>query len=152
MSKQFRDYQLYFDGSCQVNPGGPGGWGFYIVDTETRNRIAEGYGMLPESEHLTNNVAEWTALVEGIKWLAFQRTHPVDKLEVFGDSDMVIKQARGEWKCKKDHLREFHRDLLILVDGMEYGTIAFEWIPREENSQADLLSRKALDRVIYKNR
>lgn len=136
------DLRLYFDGSCINNPGGPAAWGFYVLD-EQSNRIAEGMGAIPKGGIVTNNVAEWEGLLNGMRWLQFQRTHSIDKLTVYGDSDMVIRQARCEWKCKKPHLQEYLRQLKMIVSALDVGAIEFAWVPREENQDADELSNRA---------
>lgn len=142
MSKPLEDYTLYFDGSCKVNPGGPGGWGFYVLDGRGV-RIAEGMGAMHPAKWVTNNVLEWKALLAGIRWLQFQQTVTINSLLVRGDSDLVIRQARGEWKCKKPHLKEYRRQLVLMIEAMDIGELKFEWIPREQNTHADDLSNRA---------
>ena len=127
---------LYFDGGIPGgNPGGTPTYGWVIeVDGEV---VAEGCGVAEGKP--TNNVAEWSALVAGLEAL---QARFLFGAEVRGDSELVIRQVIGAWRCKAPHLQprcELGRRL-----AEEMGC-TFRWIPREENARADALARKAVE-------
>lgn len=136
----FLDVVLHFDGSCLNNPGGPGGWGF-VVETADGRTLAKGRGLIPNGGNsVTNNTAEWRGLIEGVKWLAFAQTLQIDTLTIRGDSQLVINQASDRWKCKKSHLQALYNELQTALEQLDAGDIRFQWIPREQNTDADALS------------
>ena len=130
-----------FDGSCApVNPGGVGGWGFVLHGDSP---IA-GYGSLPASPEMTNNVAEYTGALEAVTayvWHGF--TAP---LVVRGDSKLVVQQMSGLWRVKHGHYVPIYQRLRDLIDAYEVD-VRWVWVPREDNKEADLLSRAAADAV-----
>jgi len=83
----------------------------------------------------TNNIAEYTALIEGLKECS---SRGFDTVEVFGDSQLVIRQMKGEYKVKNAKLKPLHNDAMVLV--RSFFGVTFTWIPREENTIADGLS------------
>lgn len=131
---------LYFDGSCKRNPGGPGGWGFRVVDAGTGGQVGAGHGGIPAGPLVTNNVAEWRALIEGLRWLAAY-PEPIDAVLVRGDSELVIRQAGGEWRVKKSHHKPLHAEAQRLAGEVNCGHMEFEWLPREQNAETDALSK-----------
>jgi ribonuclease HI len=91
---------------------------------------------------VTSNYAEYTALVEALKRLKDLGVE--GDVLIRSDSTLLVGQMSEGWKVKGgmyvDKLKEA-RDLL-----KEFGSIRFEWIPREQNSEADLLTRVAYER------
>lgn len=139
------DFKLYFDGSCKVNPGGPGGWGFLIED-QAGIVIAEESGFLPASDKITCNVAEWHGLLNGMRWFRRYDAGTIRSLKVFGDSKLVVSQASGRWKCKKPHLQAMQHEHKAIVKHLGINRkrqIVYQWIPREQNQAADDLSNRA---------
>jgi ribonuclease HI len=87
---------------------------------------------------MTNNLAEYTALLR-----ALERVRDLEiasDLEVRGDSQLVINQATGEWSCNALNLRPLLARVHELTRGLR---VAWHWVPREQNSEADALSRRA---------
>lgn len=132
--------RLYFDGAIEpVNPGGCASYGWVLKSGDVI--VAQGHGVVsgpgPES---TNNVAEYGALIAGLEAFVHGalRSEPV---EVCGDSRLVLEQVAGRWKCKAKHLRPFLFRAKALVAKCKRLTL--RWIPREENAEADALSRRA---------
>jgi ribonuclease HI len=136
-------YVLRFDGSCNPNPGGTAAYGFTISkDGET---VKSGHGVIGKGKGMTNNLAEFWALKEGLE--CFQNEfHPWPyNLNVIGDSNLVIKIMRGKWRAsfKKPYFNAYlHAD--ILRQGLENKgvTMHFNWVPREHNQECDNLSKK----------
>ena len=142
-------WTLYFDGACEPrNPGGKATYGWVLKERDTVR--ARGWGFAAEGPGSTNNVAEYAALTNGLKgtlafWKAFEE--PRQRfLEVCGDSKLVVNQVSGAWSIKAPHLRPLVvacRSLLKnLVFDYEHW-YRLKWIPREENQEADYLSKLA---------
>lgn len=127
---------LNFDGACEpVNPGGTASWGFVLCDSGGR-LVAQGGGVVGSGEGMTNNVAEWAAVEEGVR--QFREMGLNGRLVIRGDSQLVVKQLGGEWRCKKAHLAAARSRVVDLLEGVDW---VVEWVPREENQLADELSR-----------
>lgn len=128
---------LNFDGSCEpVNPGGNMGFGF-LVKQGSVSLHAE-HGFEPASAANSNNVAEYMALNAGLKWL-IDNDFEHDIIEVLGDSMLVIRQMSGEWRAKNGmYLNQYKRGVELRD---QFTNISFRWIRRDENSEADQLSR-----------
>jgi ribonuclease HI len=137
---------VYFDGLCQpVNPGGIACYAF-LVKSDNRTIYNErGLAAEPFSKEATNNVAEYTALVKALEWLVANgfESGPV---RVMGDSKLVISQIRGEFKIKNKALIPLFQKAALLKN--RFADIAFQWIPREENKEADKLSEKAYNKAL----
>ena len=123
----------HFDGASRSNPGDAGA-GAYIEE--------DGKILWQEARYLgkkTNNEAEYTAL---IMLLTAAKELNLKKILVKGDSQLVIYQVTRKWKIRQPHLAELARQVWQLAEGLD---VAFEWVRREENKYADMLSNKALD-------
>ena len=124
----------YFDGASRGNPGHAGA-GACILD-DGREVIWEC------SEYLgsrTNNEAEYKALIYLLKEA---KARGLREIEIRGDSKLVVCQVRREWKINLPHLRELASEAWRLMEDMN---VELAWIPRSENSMADVLSNKAID-------
>ena len=145
-------YTLHFDGSCWPNPGGKAGYGFTLEDSDG-NLIEEGHGVVGTGPKMSNNVAEFHALRQGL--IAFQRhrcecgphSHPynVEKqpLSIFGDSNMVVKIMRGEWMPTpgKLYYNEWAAASVEWLRVARYADIQIRWVPRAQNQRCDDLSK-----------
>ena len=131
--------EAYFDGLCDPNPGGVATYGFVI--RKDGKKIHEGHGLAgkPKSPQATNNVAEYTGLIKALEWLLDQKSS--GPIVVRGDSDLIIKQVKGEYKVKSPLLAPLHGQAVDLVEQLP-GT-RLEWIPRERNADADRLTNLA---------
>jgi ribonuclease HI len=129
---------LYFDGACApINPGGHMGMGVVIKDengntihTMRRQIMAEDF-----PGQTSNNVAEYMALQMGLEWCIKSN---IRELYVKGDSQLAIKQMRGEFKIKSGAYKEKALETKELIK--DFDTITFELIKRELNQEADELS------------
>lgn len=132
-------YVVHFDGLCEPrNPGGTACYG-YLIERDGQI-VNDGCGVIGTGIGMTNNVAEYTALIEALKVLSAQMPRPL-RVEVLGDSQLVIRQTSGEWQVKSASIRELYYQAEELADLFE--EVSFRWIPRESNERADRLSRKA---------
>ena len=129
---------VYIDGLAEPANPGTGTYGFLINDG-TR-KLAEGSGLA--GYEVTSNFAEYTALAEALKKLKAIRYQ--GDVFVRSDSKLLVGQLSEGWKVKGgmyvDKLKEV-RDLM-----KEFASMRFEWIPREQNQEADLLTRIAYEK------
>ena len=127
--------RLFVDGGARGNPG-PAAFG-YVIEAENGTVLAahgETIGVA------TNNVAEYRGLVAG---LAKAVELGVDELDVISDSELMVKQMRGEYKVKNEALRELSLRAGRLA--RELGTVRYRAVRREHNELADRLVNEALD-------
>lgn len=129
---------VYTDGWSRWNPWNSWIW-VYITDDKNQD-IEKRYKNLWVK---TNNEAEYTWAYLWIKRaIELWATH----INLFMDSDLVIKQLSWLWKIKKQELKIINTEILKLVQDSNV-TINYAWIPREENKEADRLSNIAMDQV-----
>jgi ribonuclease HI len=127
--------RVYSDGAARGNPG-PAGAGAVLVDTNGQvvDRIGRFLGVQ------TNNFAEYTGLLLGLKRA---RELGVDEVEVFADSELMIRQLSGRYQVKSPSLRPLYEDALKLLG--EFSRVKLVHVPREMNAQADEMSNRAID-------
>lgn len=132
--------EIRFDGLCDPNPGGIATYGFVV--RQGGKKVHEGWGLAcpPRTAQCTNNVAEYTGLIKALEYLAEKKTK--GPIQVKGDSDLVVKQVRGEYKVKSPLLAPLHRRVGELMDSFK--DFSIDWIPREQNGDADALTNRAL--------
>ena len=126
---------LHADGGARGNPG-PAGIGVVLKDEDANviGEIAKGIG------RATNNVAEYTALIEGLE-LALEKG--ITDVGVYMDSQLVVSQMKGEWKIKSDQLRRLAVRAQSLLRRFERSSI--KHVPRERNAAADRLANQGMD-------
>ena len=132
---------IHTDGGARGNPG-PAAIGVVAKD-EYGKKLFELSQVIGET---TNNVAEYTAVVEALKTIKHNPTRFKNSLEVqfFLDSTLVVHQLNGLFKVKDARLRE----LLSMVRILEQetgGNVRYSVVPREYNRRADFLVNRALD-------
>jgi ribonuclease H / adenosylcobalamin/alpha-ribazole phosphatase len=127
--------KLSTDGGARGNPG-PAAFA-YVLETDDGTVLAahgETIGVA------TNNVAEYRALVAGLEKAA---EVGVDELEVVSDSELLVKQMRGEYRVKNEALRELSEEAGRLA--RKVGRVTYTAVRREHNELADRLVNEALD-------
>jgi ribonuclease HI len=127
--------RLSTDGGSRGNPG-PAAYG-YVLETE------DGHVLAAHGEAIgtaTNNVAEYRGLVAGLE-KAVELS--VDEIEVVSDSELLVKQMRGEYKVKNAALRKLREQAELLANG--FSNVSFTAVRREHNELADQLVNDALD-------
>jgi len=141
---------VYFDGLCEpVNPRGIATYGFVIY--RDGEKIFEGCGVVGAGmfgDDVTNNVAEYTALIKALEWLV-EQGYTKDEVTVRGDSQLTIRQLNGVYAVRSMRILPLYKKARELVSKFE--DIWFEWVPREENEEADSLSRKAYREFLKKH-
>jgi probable phosphoglycerate mutase len=124
------------DGGSRGNPGTAGS-GSVVIDAATGEILAEVGRYLGVT---TNNVAEYTALIEGVrKALAID---PDAELHIRMDSKLVVEQMSGRWKIKHPDMADLAAQAREALTGTP---VKFEWIPRLQNSRADAAANRAMD-------
>lgn len=135
-------FTIHADGGSRGNPG-PAGAGAMIRD-------ALGNSVASVSQFLsvrTNNFAEYEAVILAFETLAKivpEKKRGATEVAVKMDSELVVKQMRGEYKVKHPVLKEQHARLASLASA--FGAVSFTHVPRAENSDADALANAAMDR------
>lgn len=128
---------IYTDGASRGNPG-KASFGFTICD-------GRGELIYQQGKYIgitTNNVAEYTAVLESLKWIK-ENIKDNLSLEYFADSKLVVEQLSGRFKVKSPHLKPIIEEIRGLALG--FGGVLFTHIPREQNTAADKLANIALD-------
>ena len=127
--------RLFTDGGARGNPG-PAAYA-YVLEAEDGTVLAslgQAIGVA------TNNVAEYSALVAG---LAQAVELGVDEVEVVSDSELMVKQMRGEYKIKNEALRALSLEAARFA--RQLGRVTYTAVRREHNVLADRLVNEALD-------
>ena len=127
---------LFTDGGSRGNPG-QSAIGVVLEDPDSGKVLREHYERIGIQ---TNNVAEYRALIEGLR--IAKRYHP-NKLICHLDSELLVKQLKGEYKVKMESLKEFFNEIREMM--LELPFVEFLYIPRADNHRADALVNKALD-------
>jgi ribonuclease HI len=129
--------RLFTDGGSRGNPG-PAAFA-YVLEAEDGTELAahgETIGVA------TNNVAEYRALVAG---LAKAAELALDEVEVVSDSELLVKQMRGEYRIKNEALRELALEAARIARRL--ASVEYRHVVREHNELADRLVNEALDRA-----
>ncbi|WP_156896820.1 reverse transcriptase-like protein, partial [Desulfovirgula thermocuniculi] len=92
----------------------------------------------------TNNVAEYTAVIRALEWL-LESGYRDEEVEVCSDSQLCIYQLRGEYAVKSPRVAPLYRRAKELAG--RFRRLRFRWVPREQNTEADALSRRAYARA-----
>jgi ribonuclease HI len=127
--------RLSTDGGARGNPG-PAAYA-YVLEAE------DGTVLHAQGEAIgvaTNNVAEYRALVEGLRRAV---ESGVDELEVVSDSELIVKQMRGEYRIKNEALRALADEAAALARRIR--RVTYTAVRREHNELADRLVNEALD-------
>ena len=127
-------YCLYTDGAARGNPG-PGGAGVCLTD-ENNVVVAVGSRYLGE---VTNNVAEYKALILGLK---LAKRYQVVELQILSDSELMVRQIQGKYRVKNEQLKKIYNQVMKLLKDFKY---QISHIGREKNKVADKLANEALD-------
>lgn len=126
---------LRTDGASRGNPGHAAAG--VVIETPDGVTIATGKQYLGV---ITNNQAEYRALILGLKAIAHY--HPA-RVSVMMDSELVVKQMSGEYKVRDEGLQDLWREARALASALP--SVTFTHVLRGKNTQADRLANEALD-------
>ncbi|MFQ5479900.1 MAG: ribonuclease HI family protein [Thermodesulfobacteriota bacterium] len=130
-----KSYELYVDGGSRGNPG-PSGAGAVIIDPSgvavkrLKKRLGRG----------TNNRAEYMALIMGLK---AARALGVEFINIFADSELMVRQVSGRYKVKSPILKPLYTEVMALLS--LFAAVKISHIPRASNKEADSLANEAMD-------
>ena len=125
----------YIDGGARGNPG-PAGYGVRIED-EQGTLVEEFNGYLGSA---TNKVAEYNGLVAALK---YAQQHGHRHVHIKSDSELLVKQMRGEYRVKNPGLQPLYQQARAIAMGLD--RIVYEHVRREQNKDADRLANLAMD-------
>lgn len=129
---------FYIDGACEpVNPGGVASYGWVGYWNGKKARI--GFGVVGEGNGMTNNIAEYSALIYVFRHLKEKGYD--QEVEIKGDSQLIINQMSGQWGVKSETMRQCYQEAKELEK--YFKKVTYQWIPREQNEEADALSKQA---------
>ena len=128
-------FQANIDGGSRGNPG-PAAYGVVMRDPkgEIVARLKKYIGQA------TNNVAEYFGLIAA---LDYADTHGIRALRVLSDSELMVKQMRGQYKVKREDLRPLFERAKKMSQTLE--SFRIDHVYREQNSEADALANQAMD-------
>lgn len=127
--------RLYSGGAARGNPG-PAGAGAILV--EPSGQVVDKLGKF--LGHQTNNFAEYSGLLMGLRRA---RELGVAEVEVFADSELMIRQLGGRYQVKSPSLRPLYEEALKLLE--EFERVKLVTVPREMNRAAEEMSDRAID-------
>ncbi|MCX5754290.1 MAG: ribonuclease HI family protein [Candidatus Krumholzibacteria bacterium] len=128
---------LHADGASRGNPG-PSAIAA-IIHLPTGEELAS---VAKRIGRATNNVAEYRAVIEGMK---LARDIGIRELTVFVDSELVMKQLTGAYRIRSRDLEPLARE--VAAEARHFGKCAFKHVKREENREADRMANEALNRI-----
>ena len=126
----------HVDGGARGNPG-PAGYGVVITD-QTGRKVAS---LSEYLGHQTNNYAEYNGLLAALDYAI---EHGPRALKVVGDSELLVKQIRGEYKVKSPTLLELYQRAKQMIGQLEWFSI--QHVLRGGNQEADRLANLAMDK------
>src|SRR2546426_8959068 len=136
---------VHIDGLCgPVNPGGKATFG-YVIRDDSGSILTSKSGVVGKGPAMSNNVAEYAALCEALEFLLQKNLEDLP-IEVRSDSRLVVYQMSEKWKFHGGLYAEKHNEAERLA--AEFNRLSFKWIPREENEEADGLSREAYEKAL----
>ncbi|MCB0309293.1 MAG: ribonuclease HI family protein [Bdellovibrionales bacterium] len=130
-----KKYRIFVDGASRGNPGQASiGVSILNADGEEIGSISKKIGKA------TNNVAEYSALVEALEWAKEQS---LDSVEVLADSELMVKQIKKEYRVKDPTLKvKWERATKAILS---FKSFTIKHVPRAQNKRADELANLALD-------
>ena len=143
--------EIYSDGLAQPRNPGIGTYGYAVYRDGKELKTGHGFDGNPVS----NNHAEYAGLIEALRSVAdFQD----EEIVVKSDSKMLVNQMSGEWKVSKRAFKNpaegsyVEAFLMAREIAARFSHLKFVWIPREENTEADTLSRVAYHEQVVRKR
>lgn len=134
---------IYIDGACAPkNPGGVASYG--MIAYHEGIKVYDEAKVVGEGEGMSNNYAEYSALCAALRWLQTQEDQIRNgRILIRSDSQLVVNQIEGLWESHGGMYEDKYLDASDLAK--DFKNLRLKWIPREENSVADALSRKAYE-------
>ncbi len=144
---------VWIDGACEpINPGGTVSYGL-VVKQDGSTLFSESK-IIGKGIGYSNNVAEYSGLLAFLKWLlttgklSSLAILEYDYATIHSDSQLLIKQMAGEWRVRQGIYIPYYQQAIDFINthGL-HQHLSFKWVPREQNQEADFLSKQALIKV-----
>ena len=136
--------KIWIDGACEpINPGGTASYGV-VVKHQGKVLFSE-CKVIGEGPAMSNNVAEYSGLIAFLEWYiplkaGFNtKRRPV----IYSDSRLLINQMDGEWRALRGLYLPYYKKAKNLIRQNNLD-LSFWWVPREQNEEADALSKESL--------
>lgn len=129
-------YTAYCDGSCRPNPGIMAIGAVIYKDDKEIHTVSEIIG------EGTSNVAEYSALIEVLRWLVMNTEQRGEELLIRMDSQLVVRQITGEYGVTNKRMIPLHAMVMNMI---EFFNWKIEHVPREQNTRADELANAAYE-------
>lgn len=129
---------IYTDGASRGNPG-DAGIGIVFVD-ENGNTIKEISDYIGQT---TNNIAEYKAMVRALNEALEMNC---DEINVISDSELMVKQIKGEYHVKNEGIKRFYKEVLELFK--QFKSYSITHVRREQNRRADELANRGIDEAL----
>ncbi len=148
--------KIFFDGACDNNSKFKFmGIGAAVFVNDYYREDLSRYAMIGTSG--TNNIAEWGALQMGLEiandLVSSEEFSNVDlSIRIYGDSQIIVSQFNGMYRIRQDHFIPYYRKCRTLYFGVENVVKSVDWIPRQQNTQADILSKKGITEFLKENK
>jgi len=137
---------VYIDGSCEpINPNGIASFGLIVY--ADGKKLYEQCQVVGEGKGMSNNYAEYCGLCAALKWLIANSLNNKEII-IYSDSQLLVNQMNELWQCHEGfYAPKYHEALRLKTN---FSKLHFKWIPREQNKEADALSRKAYEEYCMK--
>jgi ribonuclease HI len=135
--------EMFTDGLAEPRNPGIGTYAYVIY--RNGELLAQASGFV--GERVSNNEAEYEALIRGLKAIL---PYSAEQVAVMSDSQLLVNQMKGKWKVKKGAYRERHLEAKKLAGSFK--SLEFMWVPREMNEKADALTKAAYHRHLREER
>ena len=141
------DLEVWIDGACEpVNPGGTASYG--LVVKRKHETVVRKAGVVGSGGKMSSNVAEYSGLIALLEWCKAQAL-TTEVMNVYSDSKLLVNQMRHIWRAKKGLYYPYYQQAIALLKELGRKRFRFMWISREDNTEADELSKQAItDAVI----
>lgn len=136
---------IYTDGGSRGNPG-YAAFGFVVYDGDKKLLYEHGKNIGIQ----TNNVAEYSAILEALRWVEQNLSVVSGQLSVvnfFMDSKLACEQLSGRWKIKNENIRGFYYEIKKMEEKLGV-KVTYAHVPREQNKEADKMVNMALDSLL----
>ncbi len=134
--------KIYCDGASSGNPGHAG----IGVVIQVRGHLHKDYKISEYIGIATNNVAEYSALIRGLEEA---RSLGLKKIEIFLDSELLVRQIKGVYRISSANLKPLWQKSKNML--REFDNYRMTHVPRELNKEADLLAKKSIKKSIIKS-
>lgn len=129
---------IYCDGFCEPNPGGVATYGW--IAKRGDEKIHSHCDTACSGPDANSSIAEYRAVISALEWL-LESNYSDQMVVIRSDSQQIVYQIKGSYKVRPQELIPLYEMVILLIK--HFKGLEFEWIPREQNKEADKLAFKA---------